>query len=305
MIKKSDYEEFLKQKKKQLWLCLPLKVFRFDEVELYGVYCCPECESMAGITGLATYQAPDVIRDRLCIHSRVASSALGNWRDLWSVSMSVSQEQAFNVCFNKDITCEVFIPHESKEECFLAAVYHNRKISLLYCATQRQEVPFCSHCVRRKYNHCTILTNFQNKEKENDNQDYMPSHDVEEEEPTTYDDNYMKVLPNHIRGYLYGYNYTPIVYAFRDSPEQQSVWLDRMRGSIEIPEQLIPVYDPSLKCKHDVQFNPDEKFLVEESKSLCLFTDLGDRILSSRVLARPSSGPCICLQRYDGHPYLI
>ena len=42
--KKSDYEEFLKQKKKQLWLCLPLKVFRFEEVELYGVYCCPECE---------------------------------------------------------------------------------------------------------------------------------------------------------------------------------------------------------------------------------------------------------------------
>ena len=252
LIKKSDYEEFLKQKKKQLWLCLPLKVFRFDEVELYGVYCCPECEIMAGIPGLATHQAPDVIRDRLCIHSRVASSALGNWRDLWSVSMSVSQEQAFNVCFNKDITCEVFIPHESTEKCFLAAVYHNRKISLLYCATQRQEVPFCSHCVRRKCNHCTILTNFQNKEKENDNQDYMPSHDVEEEEPTTYDDNYMKVLPNHIRGYLYGYNYTPIVYPFRDSPEQQSVWLDRMRGSIEIPEQLIPVYDPSLKCKHDV-----------------------------------------------------
>ena len=65
LIKKSDYEEFLKQKKKQLWLCLPLKVFRFDEVELYGVYCCPECESMAGIPGLATHQAPDVIRDRL------------------------------------------------------------------------------------------------------------------------------------------------------------------------------------------------------------------------------------------------
>ena len=146
---RSDYEEFLKQKKKQLWLCLPLKVFRFYELELYGVYCCPECEIMAGIPGLATHQAPDVIRDRLCIHSRVASSALGNWRDLWSVSMSVSQEQAFNVCFNKDITCEVFIPHESKEECFLAAVYHNRKIFTLLCHTAPRGSVLQSLCQKK------------------------------------------------------------------------------------------------------------------------------------------------------------
>ena len=93
----SDYEEFLKQEKKQLWLCMSLKVFRYDEAELYGVYCCPECESMAGIPGLAIDQEPDAIRDRLCIHSRVASSTLGNWRNLWNVSLSVSQDQVFNV----------------------------------------------------------------------------------------------------------------------------------------------------------------------------------------------------------------
>ena len=116
--------------------------------------------ALAGIPGLAIDQEPDAIRDRLCIHSSVASTTLGNWRNIWNVSLSVSQDQVFNVCFNKNITCEVFIPHESKEECFLAAVYYNRKISLLFCVTQRQEVPLCNQCVRRKCNHYTILTNF-------------------------------------------------------------------------------------------------------------------------------------------------
>ena len=42
-----EYENFKKEKNKRLWLSLPLKVFRSNN-GLFGVYCCPQCETMSG-----------------------------------------------------------------------------------------------------------------------------------------------------------------------------------------------------------------------------------------------------------------
>ena len=303
---KSEYDDFQKESKRKLWLYMKLKVFRLNRLDLYAVFCCPECEVTSGTLELAVQQEPGVIGQRLCLHSRVASSVLGNWRNIWDVSLSPS-DQVFNVCLNQDTICETFIPSDSNNG-LLSAVFHNRKISLLFCVAPRQEVPYCSNCVRRKCIHFTILKNDQTRRNDNqldeETEQYQPKHDMEEE-AFGHDDNYMKVLPNHIRGYLYGYNYTPIVYPFRDSPEQQRVWFERMSGQVNIPDKLVPVFDTNLKCKHNIQYNCDEISLVKESQNLCLFTELGDRIFPSPVLARPTVGPCTCLQRYDGHPLLI
>ena len=64
----ADYEQFKKENGKQLWLYLPLKVFR-SENDLFAVYCCPECDSMDGTDKLSVDQTVSDIASRLCVHS--------------------------------------------------------------------------------------------------------------------------------------------------------------------------------------------------------------------------------------------
>ena len=52
-----DYELFQKETNIELWLLLPLKIFRHTG-SLYGVYCCPQCDSMAGTEQLRIDQDP-------------------------------------------------------------------------------------------------------------------------------------------------------------------------------------------------------------------------------------------------------
>ena len=133
---------------------------------------------------------------------------------------------------------------------------------------------------------------------------YEPTPDGEEKEHG-FEDHYLKTPPKHLRGYLYGYNYQSIVYPFSDSPEQQRVWVERMGGVVNIPSKLIPEFDADERCKHNNAYNGRDDTLCQESKNLCLFNDLGERIFNTQVFARPTVGPCSCLQRFDGSPLLI
>ena len=55
-----DYELLNKETNIELWLYLPLKIFRHNG-SLYGVYCCPHCESMAGTEHLTLDQDPQAV----------------------------------------------------------------------------------------------------------------------------------------------------------------------------------------------------------------------------------------------------
>ena len=96
----NQYETFKKETRKSLWLYMPLKVFQCRGT-LFGAYACPECPSMSVIKELASNQEPEIIERSLCVHSRVASMLIGNWRTLWDVTMSVS-DQVFNFFTNQD-----------------------------------------------------------------------------------------------------------------------------------------------------------------------------------------------------------
>ena len=308
----SEYEKLRKESNTRLWLYLRLKVFKFNGMQLYGVFVCNECESMSALEGLESSQDPEDIRPKLCLHSLVASMLTGDWRRIWNVSLSPS-DQMFNVCCNQEDNFATFIP-QSSETALLAGVMDKKSISILYCTTSRQEHPFCTNCVRRKCHHYRKLVAFYatqgGEELGNEAQfeeefgEYEPRHDVSEED-FGFEDHYMKAVPNHIRGHLYGYNFTEIRYPFSDSSEQQQIWLDKMKGSTNIPKCLVPVFDAENKCMHKVPFKCSNDSLVKESQNLCLFNDLGERFVQTEVFARPSDGPCSCLQRYDGHPLQI
>ena len=134
------YEESLKETSKTLWLILKLKIFQHNH-DLFGVYCCPQCDSMAGTEELSVHQVPENIMSRLCIHSKVCSTLLGDWRDIWDVD-SYIEDDFINVVTNEDIKFYTLLKQD-KVSTLLAAVREQNKIALLYTVTTRQETPFC------------------------------------------------------------------------------------------------------------------------------------------------------------------
>ena len=303
-------EMFEKENRKQFWIYLKLKIFQFNVNELFGVYICPECPSMKGTQELQVNQEPEIINQRLCLHSRVVSMKIGDWRRYWSVSLSPS-DLLFNVIPNEDCNYKIFIPKSSPSP-FLAGLVLDNSVSLLYCATKRQDTPFCSQCTTRKCHHHWKVLAFVESEtgpsgdstEEAEQDDYEPTHE-EDEEDGDFNGHYMTKPPNHVRAKLYGYNFEDIIYPFSDSPEQQQVWLERVAGDVRIPDRLEPVFNINNRCRHDSLYDSRSEALVLESRTVCLFNDLGQRIFPSCVYARPTVGTCKCLQRFDGHRLLV
>ena len=308
----NQYEKYSKEERKTFWLLMQLKIFQVPEVfEVYGVFLCPQAEcNMSSMESLESFQSPNDIRSRMCYHSIVATNLVGDWRNEWSVHFSTAGESYELVIEDKQF---ITLVSASKERALLACVREvGGKVCMLYCVSSRQEVPYCTSCVRRSCHHYRKLLSFNSQEESslvvnNDEAfeaNYDPAHDVEEND-FGYNDHYMEPLPRHVHGYLYGYNYSPILYPFSESSRQQAVWLERLNGQVNLPNKLVPVYNAENRCKHNSIFQEDDQSLVLVSSSVCLINDVGERVLASEDFARPSVGPCKCLHRYDGHGYLI
>ena len=302
-----EFEIFRREERKQMWLHLKLKVFKTNNNDFLGIFCCPECSCMAGFLELDAEQDSASIIKCLCIHSRVASLKVADWRREWTVSLSPSN-LTLHVDHNEESNCVIFIPKASKFP-FLAAVLVMSKVYILYCSTKRQEHPFCSHCVNRKCYHFALLVNYESSldpalEDEHEDEEYQPVHDAEEDD-LKFNEHYMTKPPLHIRGRMYGYNFEDIIYPFSDSAEQQECWMERIAGLVNIPSRLEPAAEIGSKCKHNSIYDNRSEALITESRTVCLYNDLGERIFKSEVFARPTLGPCKCLKRFDGHSLLI
>ena len=292
----------------RMWVYLRLKIFSHAQNDPYGVFICPHCPSMSGVGGLVREQLPESIESVLCMHSRVANTLVKDWRLKWDASAdfgSFTMKSANRN--NEDVDVVRFVPRDSSAP-FLAGVSYKNKISFLYCVTRRQETPFCTICVQKKCEHFKI---FQQWNDRNDG-DLIHDNDLaynpipdEEEEELGYADHYLIHPPDHTRGKLYGFNFQPILYPISRSPSQQIMMVERMSGIFNLPAQLIPKFDKSKVCKHGFNFTDSEHAIVLVSDKLSLFTEIGQRFFSSKVYSRPSSGPCKCLQRYDGHEIFI
>ena len=308
-----DYERLFKEKKLKMsmWLYLKLKLFKIEGsgLEMFGIFVCPQCDIMTGVMELQVSQDPMNILPQLCFHSQVASMMTGNWREEWTTSTSLSFDR-ISVISNEESNYIKFVSKSSSFP-FLAAVLENNVVYLLFCATTKQETPFCSVCVRRKCHHFKKLLDYfdaiaqgnVDTDDPTDN-DYEPLPEIEEQD-MTYNDHYLKLPPNHVRGRLYGHNFKAITYPFCDSPHQQQLWLERMSGVVNLPDQLVPEFEETNECKHNEAYSSHDEDLVRESENLCLFNELGQRIFSTKVFSRPTVGSCKCLQRYDGHELMI
>ena len=160
-----EYEVFKKETNKQFWLLLPLKIFRHENT-LFGVYCCPQCATMAGTNKLSVDQDPSNILSRLCMHSRVCSTILDDWRNICEIDISAS-DRVVNVVCNKNIKYHTF-QKQTVGQSLLAAVRAKGEVAVLYTVTNGQTIPLCSVCVTKKCHHVF----FYNKEKENEDRQF-------------------------------------------------------------------------------------------------------------------------------------
>ena len=72
---------------------------------------------------------------------------------------------------------------------------------------------------------------------------------------------------------LYGYNFKNIAFLIKEDKVCQSKWLRRMHEIHDFTEKLIP-----------------EDTLIEESKTLILYSEMGERDLKIPVFSRPTIG---------------
>ena len=152
------YENQVKDDGRQLWLYLPLKIFRSDDT-LFAVFCCPQCETMIGTGSLSQDQDPVKVAARLCIHSKVCSTLIDDWRTVWDIS---AEDNLVQNVPNDDITIHTFL-EASKDSPLLAAVRTSDGVAVLYTVTLRQVTPLCTQCVVRN---CRHLVNYRNHRDE-------------------------------------------------------------------------------------------------------------------------------------------
>lgn len=104
---------------------------------------------------------------------------------------------------------------------------------------------------------------------------------------------------------LYGYNFQPIKFPFKDDPEFQAMWLERLAGNYNFPDELIAEYKEGFKCIHERPFSESNNNLCRESTNIVLYTELGEKVFNIPVFARRSLVGCKCLQRLDGTKFGI
>ena len=173
-----EFDLYFKKTRKHLWLFLKLKIF-IDNGNIYGFFVCPECPIMAGVEQLKSTQNPESIKEKLCVHSRVSTMKVQDWRRYWTIATSSSQH-IFSVVPSDESTQEVFVPMSSNKP-FVACTFHQGSVCILYCVTNRQANPFCSVCTGRKCKHYSILTDVGNMRPDDDLDSYRPVHDEEED----------------------------------------------------------------------------------------------------------------------------
>ena len=324
-----DYETYKNTYNKAMWLHLQLKLFRHEDT-LYGVYCCPQCDIMKGTVQLSIDQDPVNIQPRLCIHSKICTTLLPEWNEIWNVNLDP------NNCvgipdFNCDTVC-VTLQKQSKDKPFLGAIRSNHDIMLLYTATKNQKTPFCSGCTRRNCRHYTeylkscdteqspanedqthvaqpadigasstiFQTDGDNADTEDtsdagqrDSGDNLQEGTYREEIPLENEKhrNYWEPLSRDEHERLYGYNFEKLKYPIKHDPEFQRKWLLRLQGNYDFPSELIPKYKEGEKCtKHQNNFDETNTSLILVSKNIKLYSELGEKVFDVPVFSRLTIG---------------
>ena len=153
---------------------------------------------MKGTYDLMISQSPAVVAQRLCVHSKITSSLLEDWRDIWPEIANFPGTQLVHVDCNSDIKIQTY-QQLSKKTSLLAAIRKNEhEISILYTVTTRQSQPICSSCVRYPCRHAIRYKNKDNEEIDTDDHSISSSSNSDEESENDISDDSINDFPTEI-----------------------------------------------------------------------------------------------------------
>ena len=90
-----------KDSRKQLWLLMSLKVFRYRDMA-FPIFCCSECDDMKMVSNLGLYADPCDLEPLQCIHSKAAGFLLQNWNEIWEVELE-DDDTALDAFTNEEV----------------------------------------------------------------------------------------------------------------------------------------------------------------------------------------------------------
>ena len=94
---------------------------------------------MIGTGSLSQDQDPVQVAARLCIHSKVCSTLIDDWRTVWDIS---AEDNLVQNVPDDDITIHTFL-EASKDSPLIAAVRTSDGVAVLCTVTLGQVTPLC------------------------------------------------------------------------------------------------------------------------------------------------------------------
>ena len=277
-----------KKSDSQPWVLLHIKEF-YDNGETFEIPVCQKCCPVMG--KLSKVQKKSVLTSQLCHHSRILTNIVRDYKnpfylDNW-LSLTDEVEKGFKI--------EILLKKEntSCSSHHLAIAFDKKKIGIIW--TQgRMITPSCSLCSSKKCKHYHQWHRKIEEEKGTKKND--KNNDDNDDDNDKPDPHY-----NNTDDENYGFNRSEIHFPLLSEDKQKSAYEARTDGRYGLPDEIVPPYDPDIKCKHGRSYSQSSLKLISEA--LTIFNDHGDTVVSCKVFGRLS--PCRCLLNPDLHEYLL
>ena len=188
-----------------------------------------------------------------------------------------------------------------------------KNISILFNNTSRQIRPECSSHKHRGCKHFHFYKQKIEEQVRAENPglleyDYGHFWDRKARDQVTvpkpaehYDDD-----THHFR--QHGFNKTRFDFPLRRDPALQKKIAERNENfesaviaRFGLSDQLIPTYNPDLKCPHNNLFDASNEKLKKMSEKVTVFTERNEYQMECKVYGRPTNGDCNCFVQADCH----
>ena len=262
----------------QPWILLKILTVSSDQGNMEIPVCTECCPELCELSDNQNYKS---VSNLLCLHSRVAGNIV-RWfenpmyLDGW-LSLDPHEDE-------DSIKSYIFLkggPNKRSQD--LAIVILNSKVSLLWTVGKATN-PLCSLCSSPKCIHYKI---WKKKSDEGKAPIAGPAQPTSASDDEPQQQKYIK---------FYGHNRSPIPLPLAKDPKQKSN-LDNFKkfGTI-LPEEMIPVFDENIKCKHGRTFSENPKLAARYAT---VFSEHGEEIIQTNIYYRDT--PCKCEQGFDSH----
>ena len=308
-----------REEDKPLWLLLSLVLFRdnvshydksFKSIEIFSfqddifqIYSCSSCEEMQTVQGMRLDQTKEEMESLQCVHSKAAETFFMRWDDHWTVNDLDDEDMSYTVFCNQDIKVQTF--HE--EGWFLSAIQIEGEVTLLFTVGRKQKYPMCSKVKCSKQAKCICYKKYKKilEEEGDDDDDTNYYWDKRSTKKPVLVDHFLDSEPDEEHFRKHGYNRTSLEYPIKRSLELQDQFLNRLKGSYDVPENITPKYDEQSVCQHGTGYTPDDDKLILMSPNLIIYTETIDRIFPIPTYGRPTAGNCKCILQADTHNLLL